>query len=247
MKNLKTFQEMMLERILKMQNNQIKTQVKEIFKSIQGEGPYVGYEQVFIRFCKCNLSCNYCDTDYFATKDCKDYSAKELIEEIDKLNINNIHSISLTGGEPLLDIKFLKEFLPLTDKKIYLETNGTLARELSEIITYIDVISMDIKLPSATKMKPLTQKHKKFIEVCTKNNKGVFLKIVIDETISDTEIKECIKLAKADNLLIVLQPLMINDCMKMNSIDLMIVFGKFTQKYNNVRLIPQVHKFINII
>lgn len=230
-----------------MPNKKITTQVKETFKSIQGEGPYVGCEQVFIRFCKCNLSCAYCDTDYLATEKSKSYTANELLEEINKLNTKNIHSISLTGGEPLLDTKFLKEFLPLTDKKIYLETNGTLAKELNEIIDNIDIVSMDIKLPSATKIQALAGKHKKFIEVCTENNKEIFLKIVFDETISDKEIEECIKLAETNNLIIVLQPLMVEDCMKISSVELMIIFGKFTQKYNNVRLIPQVHKFINII
>ena len=44
--------------------------IKEIFLSIQGEGPYIGYRQVFIRFCGCNLDCQYCDTD-FLVSDCK--------------------------------------------------------------------------------------------------------------------------------------------------------------------------------
>ena len=38
--------------------------IKEVFTSIQGEGPFVGYKQLFVRFCGCNLSCKYCDTDY---------------------------------------------------------------------------------------------------------------------------------------------------------------------------------------
>ena len=43
-----------------------KIKIKEIFESIQGEGPYVGYKQLFIRFCNCNLKCNYCDTEFSA-------------------------------------------------------------------------------------------------------------------------------------------------------------------------------------
>ena len=41
-----------------------KVRVKELFTSIQGEGPFIGYKQLFIRFCGCNLTCSYCDTDY---------------------------------------------------------------------------------------------------------------------------------------------------------------------------------------
>ena len=36
----------------------------EVFSSVQGEGPYIGYKQLFMRFSDCNLNCNYCDTNY---------------------------------------------------------------------------------------------------------------------------------------------------------------------------------------
>ena len=91
------------------------TLIKEIFSSIQGEGPYIGFEQLFIRFSKCNLKCSYCDTNFVT--DLKEYTSQELSDEVKKYNTT--HSISLTGGEPLLDVEFLKECLPLFAKKIY--------------------------------------------------------------------------------------------------------------------------------
>ena len=51
--------------------------IKEFFTSIQGEGPFVGYKQLFVRFCGCNLSCKYCDTDY-RTVDSIEYTTEEL-------------------------------------------------------------------------------------------------------------------------------------------------------------------------
>ena len=83
----------------------IKTKVKEFFVSIQGEGPYVGYKQLFIRFCQCNLCCKYCDTEYRAECDTKEYSANELLSIISQLDLQGVHSISLTGGEPLLEVE----------------------------------------------------------------------------------------------------------------------------------------------
>lgn len=39
-------------------------QLSEIFYTLQGEGTYTGTPAVFVRLAGCNLSCNFCDTDY---------------------------------------------------------------------------------------------------------------------------------------------------------------------------------------
>jgi len=44
--------------------NSTAANLSEIFSSIQGEGPYIGCKQIFIRFSDCNLDCDYCDTDF---------------------------------------------------------------------------------------------------------------------------------------------------------------------------------------
>ncbi len=220
-----------------------KVSISEIFQSIQGEGPFVGFDQLFIRFTKCNLHCKYCDTDFISN--IKEYSIEQLSEIVNKYS-QNIHSISLTGGEPLLETEFLKNFLPLQHNKIYLETNGTLYNHLEEIINYIDFISMDIKLPSSSKQKDLFLEHQKFINIAVKYNKEIFLKIVFDENITEDEIEKCINLAKNNNILIVLQPKMNKKQLNISSEIIKSVFYKFNYKYKNIRLIPQVHKFINV-
>ena len=42
----------------------VKLPVSEIFYSIQGEGKWIGTPAVFVRFCFCNLGCDWCDSDY---------------------------------------------------------------------------------------------------------------------------------------------------------------------------------------
>ena len=64
-----------------MQNTVNEVYIKEIFTSIQGEGLYVGEKQIFVRFCKCNLACRYCDTD-FSLKKKKKYLDSELFDFI---------------------------------------------------------------------------------------------------------------------------------------------------------------------
>ena len=212
--------------------------IKEIFESIQGEGLYVGVNQLFIRFSNCNLSCKYCDTDF--KSNLKEYSVDELIKEVDKHK--NIHSVSLTGGEPLLEIDFLLNFLPKINNIIYLETNGTLYKNLQEIIQYTDIISMDIKLHSCSNNKDLFLNHEEFIKIA--KEKELFLKIVFDENITNEEIQKCCNLGKKYNLPIILQPKMDGEILKLNTQLIENIFYKFIKLYSNIRLIPQVHKFL---
>lgn len=226
-----------------MNNNKVK--IKEIFASIQGEGPVVGYKQLFIRFCSCNLKCQYCDTD-FDELEATEYLPNELFEYIQKnFDLNSIHSISLTGGEPLLSVEFLKEFLPLIKNKtkIYLETNATLAQNLIPLKNYIDIISADIKLKSSTGLDTITL-HRNFFE----QSKGIetFAKIVFDENITSEEIDNCTNLANTYNIELVLQPKMIDDKMSVTSDFCNEILDKFITKHKNTRLIPQVHKFIDV-
>lgn len=220
-----------------------KTFIKEIFESIQGEGPYMGANQLFIRFSKCNLHCKYCDTDF--TTNLKEYSAQELADIANKYK--NIHSISLTGGEPLSDIDFLVEFIPLVSSKIYLETNGVLFENLKKVINLVDIISMDIKLPSTSGNTDLFDLHKKFINVAKEAKKEIYLKVVFDENITEGEIASTVQLAQENNLLIVLQPKMDGDCLRLKPEFLYETYYKFVSKHKNTRLIPQVHKFLNLL
>lgn len=219
------------------------TKIKEIFASIQGEGPYIGQKQVFVRFCNCNLKCNYCDTQFAPDEYFEDFSPWELAEHIKKFN--NFHSISLTGGEPLLSVDFLKEFLPLISKhKIYLETNATLSEKLSEIINFVDIISADIKLESATGIKDTYKFHDTFFEIA--KQKECFAKIVFNNNISDEEIQKCCELAQKHNLPLILQPEMINDKPSITAGFCEKILDNFLQLHPNTRLIPQMHKFLNI-
>lgn len=218
-----------------------KVKIKEIFASVQGEGPYVGCEQIFVRFCDCNLNCNYCDTDF---KGEKEYTANSLKEHIEKYDLSTVHSLSLTGGEPLIFSDFLNEFLPLVNVKKYLETNATLWKDLEKIEKHIDIISADIKLPSSTKIKPLWTMHDKFFETAKKYNKEIFAKVVFNDEITEDEIKNCIQLAKKHELELILQPQTKNNEILPKSTSK--IFERFLSEYNHTRLIPQVHKYLGV-
>lgn len=215
--------------------------IKEVFASIQGEGPYIGCKQLFVRFCGCNLDCDYCDTD-FKKKGSKEYTVEDLVK-LAKTN-SDCHSLSLTGGEPLLNTGFLKEFLPQCPLPVYLETNATLAGELKEVIDYIDYISADIKLPSSTGNSSLWEEHDAFFEAASQ--KKLFAKIVFDENITQEEILKSCKLGAKYGIELILQPKMSGNNFTVSNDFIERLLNKFLQNYKKVRVIPQVHKFLNV-
>ena len=218
-----------------------KARIKEVFVSVQGEGPFIGYKQLFIRFCGCNLNCSYCDTEH-SRYGSEEYSVDELLELAK--NNTDCHSISLTGGEPLLHTGFLKEFLPQCPLPAYLETNATLAGELGEIIDYIDYISADIKLASCTGGPHLFKEHDRFFAIA--KHKKLFAKIVFDSNITDEEITQCCKLGAKYGIELILQPKTSPNGIEIEEGFIENIHNKFLKKYQKTRLIPQVHKFLNL-
>ena len=214
--------------------------VKEIFKSVQGEGKFVGYKQLFIRLCGCNLNCAYCDTNH-DVNNAKDYSVEEII------NICNTsfdcHSVSLTGGEPLLHTEFINALGEKCSLPLYLETNGTMTNALAEVIDCLTYIAADIKLPSATGLSPLWEEHDMFFELASQ--KELFAKAVFNEKITDFEIHKITHLCKKYNTELILQPMMRGKCPTIDSDFMQEVLDKCLKVYPNTRLIPQVHKFID--
>lgn len=246
-------------------------QLCEIFSSFQGEGPYVGVRQIFIRFAGCNLSCQYCDSPQalalspsFKVENLpggkktetrnNPVSSDNLLGIIERLNKPESihHSISLTGGEPLLQVGFLKDFLPAlkenTKLPVYLETNGVLPDHLGEIIDLIDIIAFDIKLPGATGLSPYWKEHKKALEVAYL--KELFVKIVFTRESNVRELDEAVSLIAAvdDNIPLVLQPATPHGPVKHRpgAEEIFAFHAVAKRKLKNVRVIPQVHKLIGI-
>lgn len=119
--------------------------LKEEFLSIQGEGRFRGELSIFIRFAKCNRTCEDlkieykinninkygCDSYDSVDKAFKHLWKKITLEDLKKIVLKypNCKNVVITGGEPLLNIKdedfiaFVK-YLKNLKYKITIETNG---------------------------------------------------------------------------------------------------------------------------
>ncbi len=222
--------------------------ILEIFSSIQGEGPRVGERQIFIRFNNCNLNCNYCDVPRNIKP--ANLSVKEIISKIRRLNNGAGHkTVSLTGGEPLLQVEFLKKLLPELKRqkyRIYLETNATLPEGLKKILKFVDIISADMKLPSVTKEKPHWSKHANFIRIA--HNKDIFIKTVVSRKLKMDDFKKAVSLLKKINpkTPFIIQPAMNGKKMQISTKRLFKLQSYALGSLKTSLIIPQMHKILGL-
>lgn len=180
-------------------------------------------------------------------------SFDEMAQYILDLGVDDVHSISLTGGEPTAfpdGIRALHNRLK-GKIKFYLETNGIRPFELEEIIDCIDFVVPDIKVASVTG-KSYMHLHKEFLDVCQKYRKHTTCKAVFSAKMTDQEIDEIIALVQpyfADpdfDFELTLQPVTPYGAIGQSlvpSIDKQFeVQQKFWRAGCPVRVLPQTHK-----
>jgi len=224
----------------------MKAKILETFQSIQGEGLYAGVKQIFIRFFECNMPCVWCDTPHSigdTSARYKEYTLDDLCSEIGRFD-RDCHSVSITGGEPMLQKDFLKMFLPrirATGMKSYLETNGIFHEELRDIIDNVDIIAMDIKLPSSTKCKAYWHEHEEFLKIAA--NAETFIKTVVSSDTDSADIEKAVELVAriSRQTPLILQPNtyeLSNGVMKK-----CLAFHDYALQYlPNARVMTQMHK-----
>jgi len=228
----------------------MEAKISEIFLSYQGEGPFSGSRQLFIRFYGCNLSCVYCDTMLGSYKS---FPKEGLLGKILDFE-DDYNELTLTGGEPLLHADFLKDFLPLFKKhrkhEVYLETNGTMPDELKKIVDYVDIVAMDFKLPSFGGGEgDLLRLNEEFVKVVS--DKELIIKTVITDSTSIDDIKimgRALAGIKKD-ITIVLQPVTpVNEQMKEPDREMLSYFKSYVKKETDKEVIVmgQVHHCLGI-
>lgn len=232
----------------------MKAHINEIFSSIQGEGKLIGRRQVFVRFSGCNLQCEYCDTPQSQDPTTgSSFSEEKLFNSINNLITPDFHSISLTGGEPLLHADFIRSFLEKYDFDCLLETNGSLPNELEKIAELIKYASLDIKLPehrSTSNWDNLFTNELKSLNLLIDNKTNIYCKIVIlpstkVDTIKSIASRICDEISDTSKLSMVIQPSDPLDYWIKNS-EKLFEISEVVGKYLDVLTIPQVHKLLKI-
>lgn len=242
-------------------------QLLEVFSSIQGEGILAGYRQIFIRMAGCNLNCAYCDTDFSSRPHCRiedspgsgqfltarNPVALEVMSGILDSWVGKTagmhHSISLTGGEPLLQKTVLLEWVPVLRDilPLHLETNGTCPDALEGLLPYLSWISMDVKLESMSGSPTPWNLHRAFLKLASRSE--VCVKAVVGE---ETPLDEMHALgrfvhAMAPECTIFLQPVTRQNKVTVPAFRLLELQTALAKEHANIRVVPQTHVFLGLL
>lgn len=247
-------------------NNTVTLPVVELFSSIQGEGMLVGLRQVFLRLWGCNIACDYCDTCHEELPErClleNSPGRRDFVEVANPIPFERIlthlerwnrgwpeihHSLSLTGGEPLMHPETLRAILPdlVTCLPVYLETNGLLPQALELVIDNVSMIGMDIKLPSATGCEIRWEAHLDFLRIGSR--KDIFVKVVVTDTTEEWELQRaCSIVAQVrKDIPFIIQPVTSRGgAVAVSPLKLLEFQEMASQTLTGVRVIPQTHRFM---
>lgn len=215
--------------------------VKEIFKSMQGEGKNAGKMAVFVRVGKCNLECSFCDTDFSNPQDMPIGVIADIVGTM--LRENGISKVVFTGGEPSLFLREIGEVIRkmVVDSNLYeicdfeIETNGsTPLKEFLVLVMICEVLAVKLTIT-------ISPKKESFITGDTEPIRSNFAEVIVKLLVENPEypylLDKVTELWRIDRDNIYLQP--------MNN-SLLIARDLIKYNLHGCRLSLQQHKILSV-
>lgn len=163
------------------------------------DGPGIRYV-IFLQGCQ--FRCAYChNPDTWNFDGGKEYSVDELVEDICKYK-RYIEGVTVSGGEPLLQIDFLIELFTRvkneglttcidTNGGVFDKSNLKLMQRLNLLMSVTDLFMVDIKHIDNDEHIKLTGKTNtnvlEFTQYLDSNDKSIWLRYVLVPTINDSK------------------------------------------------------------
>jgi len=252
-----------------------KGNLSELYLSLQGEGLWVGIPMVFVRTTGCHRRCKYCDTEYALVAERKarlwlrwrtgdpdlmvdnPVPFGQVVEWVRQTASGLTSWVTFTGGEPLLQADFLAALgkaLKERGFRILLETEGGLPEALRKVLPVVDAIAADIKLPSTTGEPLDWQATETFFRLIAQSGKEACAKVVITPDIDESEFREAVTMLAQlhaehrQTLPLILQPVTpARFVTEPPSLALLLRLLALAHSHlPDVRIVPQVHKFVNL-
>ncbi|MDR2639252.1 MAG: 7-carboxy-7-deazaguanine synthase QueE [Helicobacteraceae bacterium] len=200
--------------------------VVEIFRSIEGEGAFMGAPTTFIRLFGCNMRCVWCDSVYTYEGKYEEIAIESIAAKAAYLGGS---VLSVTGGEPFMhdELGALCDALSALNKTIKIETNGTLWQRIDAKV-HITVSPKPPKYAIDDRIAKAANELKFVVD--TELNEAILLRDVF-RAIYDRGVAPTLQLEsnKADSLARALK--LQNDLL---------------DRGVSARVLPQLHKLLNL-
>jgi len=234
----------------------LKVRLIEIFTSVEGEGILYGTKTLFVRLAGCPFNCFYCDTKESLPLDSgKEYDIQEASRLIESNLKKQTYKVNFTGGDPLVQHEAVAELAKFVQSKkipTYLESSCFDVERFNHVLPFIDIVKIEFKTKDSEFVD--SKHYERLIENainCLKSSvltkKTTYIKIVVS---SKTELNEFTILVKnifnsvSKNQIdgFIIQP---TYGIAEPSLDLLLnLYDIVYPYYTDVKVVPQLHKFI---
>ena len=175
------------------------TEIKGFVSSIQTLGALDGPGVRFLVFLQgCNLRCGCChNPETWDMIGGEEYTPLEIAKKAERYReyFGKAGGITVSGGEPLLQAKFVTELFRICKEKginTCIDTSGSIFNEdIEKLLELTDIVLLDIKYTNDEQYQKYVgcsmDKPLKFLEYANKKNIPVILRQVIIPTLNDNE------------------------------------------------------------
>ena len=234
----------------------MKVRLFEIFTSVEGEGILYGTKTLFVRLAGCPFTCFYCDTKESLPLDSgTEYSIEDANKLIDSNLKKQTYKVNFTGGDPLIQHEAVALLAKhIQEKKIptYLESSCFDVDRFDHVLPFIDIVKIEFKTKDSDfvdvkhydKMIGHTMK---CLQSSVKSKKTTYIKVVVSSKTQPNEfaklVKEIFDIVSKDDLDgFIIQP---TYGISEPSLDLLLeLYDLVYPHYIDVKVVPQLHKFI---
>ena len=234
----------------------MKVRLFEIFTSVEGEGILYGTKTLFVRLAGCPFTCFYCDTKESLPLDSgTEYSIEDANKLIDSNLKRQTYKVNFTGGDPLIQHEAVALLAKhIQEKKIptYLESSCFDVDRFNHVLPFIDIVKIEFKTKDSDfvdvkhydKMIGHTMK---CLQSSVKSKKTTYIKVVVSSKTQPNEfaklVKEIFDIVSKDDLDgFIIQP---TYGISEPSLDLLLeLYDLVYPHYIDVKVVPQLHKFI---
>ena len=234
----------------------MKVRIFEIFTSVEGEGILYGTKTMFVRLAGCPFTCFYCDTKESLPMDSGiEYSIPDACKMIDEQLEDHTYKVNFTGGDPLVQHEAVAELAKHIQSKnipTYLESSCFDAKKFQHVLPYMDFIKIEFKTKESEFVDPkhyptLLDNAFECLRTSIDSKKTTYIKIVVSakttvETISELTERIFKTISKNDISGFIIQPTF--GISEPTLEQLLQFYDVVVPYYDEVRVVPQLHKII---